>query len=68
LAILKSKSESAAIAMGSATTTGTDTKATLVVTLDLSGAKPGRYFLATRREEQGQEAAAYYFPVLITEH
>jgi len=68
LAILKSRSESAAIAMGSATTTGTDAKATLIVTLDLSGAKPGRYFLATRREEQGQEAAAYYFPVLVTEN
>lgn len=68
LAILKSKSEGAAIAMGSATTTGTDVKATLVVTLDLAGAKPGRYFLATRREEQGQEDAAYYFPVLVTEH
>jgi hypothetical protein len=68
LAILKSRSESAAIAMGSATTTGTDVKATLIVTLDLSGAKPGRYFLATRREEQGQEAAAYYFPVLVAEN
>ncbi len=67
-AILKSRSESAAIALGSASTTGTDVQATLVVTLDLSTAKPGRYFLATRREEQGQEDAAYYFPVLITRH
>jgi hypothetical protein len=62
LAILKSKSERAAIAMGAVTSTGTDANATLIVTLDLSGANPGRYLWATRREEQGQENAAYYFP------
>jgi hypothetical protein len=38
----------------------------LIVTLDLSAAKPGRYFLATRKEGQGQEDEAYYYPVLIT--
>lgn len=65
-AILKSRSESAAIALGSATATGNEAQATLVVTLDLSAATPGRYFLATRREEQGQEQAAYYYPVLIS--
>lgn len=65
-AILKSKSEGTAIVLGSATTAGTSPKLTLVVTLDLSTAKPGRYYLATRREEQGQEEAAYYYPVLIT--
>jgi hypothetical protein len=65
LAILKLRSEYAAIALGSATTSGSDAKIMLVVTLDLSVARPGRYFLATRREEQGQEDAAYYYPVLI---
>lgn len=66
-AILKSKSESAAIALGSATATGNDARVTLVVTLDLSAATPGRYYLATRLEEQGQEQAAYYYPVLISD-
>lgn len=65
VAILKSRSESTAIVLGSATTTGSGAKLTLAVTLDLSTAKPGRYYLATRREEQGQEEAAYYYPVLI---
>jgi hypothetical protein len=64
-AILKSRSESAAIALGSATATGNQARVTLVVTLDLSAAAPGRYYLATRLEEQGQEQAAYYYPVLI---
>ena len=66
LAILKSPSENAAIALESATTTGTGAKLTLVVTLDLRAAKPGRYYLGTRREQQGQEEAAYYYPVLIS--
>ena len=66
LAILKSRSESTAIALGSATTTGTDKKIAVVVTFDLSSAKPGRYYLGMRREEQGQEQAAYYYPVLIS--
>lgn len=65
LAILKSRSEDAAIALGSATAVGNGPKVTLVIKLDLSAAKPGRYYLATRREEQGQETAAYYYPVLI---
>jgi hypothetical protein len=43
-----------------------DTKVTLVVTFDLSAAKPGRYYLGIRGEEQGQEQAAYYYPVLIS--
>ena len=66
LAILKSPHENAAIALGSSNTIGSGSKIMLVVTLDLSAAKPGRYFLATRREEQGQQEAAYYYPVLIT--
>lgn len=66
LAVLKSRSESTAIALGSATTTGNDSKVALVVTFDLSSAKPGRYYLGIRREEQGQEQAAYYYPVLIS--
>jgi hypothetical protein len=65
LAILKSRSESTAIALGSANANGSGPRVTLVVKLDLSAAKPGRYYLATRREEQGQEEAAYYYPILI---
>jgi hypothetical protein len=67
VALLKSRSETSAIALGSAATSGNDVRATLVVTLDLSAAKPGRYFLGTRLEEQGQETAAYYYPVLISD-
>lgn len=65
LAILKSKTESTAIVLGSGSSNINNGKNVLVVTLDLSAAKPGRYFLATRREEQGQEDEAYYYPVLI---
>jgi hypothetical protein len=66
VAILKSKTESTAIVLGSGSSNVSNGKTMLVVTLDLSAAKPGRYFLATRREEQGQEDEAYYYPVLIT--
>ncbi len=65
VAILQSKSQNAAVALGSATTTGTDVNPSLVLTFDLSGTKPGRYFLATRLEEQGQQDAVYYYPVQI---
>ena len=65
--ILKSKSENAAIALGSATALTTEDShgLVLVLKLDLSTAEAGRYFLATRLEEQGQESAAYYYPILI---
>jgi hypothetical protein len=66
LAILKSKTESTAIVLGSGSSKISNGKNMLIVTLDLSAAKPGRYFLATRKEEQGQEEEAYYYPVLIT--
>ena len=64
--ILKSKSENTAIALGSAIATTAQDKQTviLVLKLDLSTAESGRYFLATRFE-QGEEGAAYYYPVLI---
>jgi len=65
VAILQSKSQNAAVALGSATTTGTGVNLSLVLTLDLSATKPGRYFLATRLEEQGQQDVAYYYPVQI---
>lgn len=65
VAILQSKSESGAIALGSALTAGGDADTSLVLKLDLSSTKPGRYYLATRMEEQGQQDAAYYYPVLI---
>jgi hypothetical protein len=66
VALLKSRSENTAIALGSATTAGTNAKVILILKMDLSVTTPGRYYLATRREEQGQEEAAYYYPVLIT--
>jgi hypothetical protein len=65
VAILKSKSETTAVALNSATASGTDSNRQVVLTLDLSNAEPGRYFLATRLEEQGQQEAAFYYPVLI---
>jgi hypothetical protein len=65
VAILRSTSENTAIALGSANATGTEAQVSLVVTLDLSEAKPGRYFLGTRLEEQGQQGAPNYYPVLI---
>ena len=65
VAILQSRSQNAAIASGSAVAAGTDANPELILTLDLSAAKPGRYFLTTRLEEQGQQDAAYYYPVQI---
>jgi hypothetical protein len=65
VAILKSKSENAAVALSSATSTGPESNRQVALTLDLSKADPGRYFLATRLEEQGQQDAAFYYPVLI---
>lgn len=66
VAILRSTSENTAIALGSAIATGTELHATLIVTLDLSEAKPGRYFLGTRLEEQGQDRTPNYYPVLVS--
>jgi hypothetical protein len=66
LAILKSRTENTAIVLGSGSSKISNGTNMLIVTLDLSAAKPGRYFLATRKEEQGQEDEAYYYPVLIT--
>jgi hypothetical protein len=65
VAILRSTSENTAIALGSANATGTEALVTLIVTLDLSEAKPGRYFLGTRVEDQGQQGNPNYYPVLI---
>src|SRR5205807_4743913 len=66
VAILRSTSENTAIALGSANATGTEAQASLIVTLDLSEAKPGRYFLGTRVEDQGQQGSPNYYPVLIS--
>lgn len=65
--ILKSQSENTAIALGTAAATTKENRADmiLVLKLDLSTAEAGRYFLATRLQEEGQESAAYYYPVLI---
>ncbi len=66
VAILRSTSENTAIALGSANATGTEAEVSLTVTLDLSEAKPGRYFLGTRLEEQGRQGTPNYYPVLIS--
>jgi hypothetical protein len=65
VAIFESKSESTAVALGSGTARGTELHATIIVTLDLSDVKPGRYFLGVRLEERGQEGTPNYYPVLI---
>ncbi len=66
IAILKSKTEDAAVALGSALTAPIGENQGLLVTLelDLSTAEVGRYFLATRLLEAGQDAS-YYYPVII---
>lgn len=65
VAILESQSQNTAVALGSAISSGDVKKTLLTLKLDLSSTKPGRYFLATRHEEQGQSDAAYYYPVLV---
>jgi hypothetical protein len=65
VAILESTSESTAVALGSANAKRTDLHATLVVTLDVSDARPGRYFLGIRFEKEGQQGAPNYYPLVI---
>jgi hypothetical protein len=65
VAVLQSKSQNAAVALGSANVTGTEQQATLIVTLDLSEARPGKYYLGTRLLEEGQDAIPSYYAVLI---
>jgi hypothetical protein len=67
VAILKSRSENTAIALGSADALvpGPNRGPTAVLKLDLSAASSGRYYLATRLESEGQAGAAYFYPVLI---
>lgn len=67
VAVLQSQSENAAIALGSAQATGTEEHPGVVVSLDLSEARPGRYFLGTRFVEQGQQGAPSYYPVTISD-
>jgi hypothetical protein len=64
--ILKSKSEDAAIALGSAVAKQTTDTRGLILTLklDLSAAESGRYYLATRLLAPGEDLA-YYYPVLV---
>lgn len=66
IAVLQSKSENAAVALGSANATGSEQHATLIVTLDLSDTRQGKYFLGTRLLEQGQHANPNYYSVLIS--
>lgn len=65
IAVLQSKSENAAVALGSANATGTEQRATLIVTLDLSEARAGKYYLGTRLLEQGQQSNPSYYAVLV---
>jgi len=67
VAILKSRVENTAIALGSADAKAVDKNLgpAAVLRLDLSAAAPGRYFLATRQDSEGQEGSAYYYPILI---
>ena len=65
IAVLQSKSENAAVALGSATATGTEQHATLIVTLDLSESRPGRYYLGTRLLQPGQQSNTSYYAVLV---
>jgi hypothetical protein len=60
VAVLQSKSQNAAVALGSANVAGTEQHATLIVTLDLSEARPGKYYLGTRLLEDGQDIPSYY--------
>ena len=67
VAIVESKAENAAVALGSAVTKGPEAQPTIIVTLDLSSAKPGRYFLETRLEEGTQTGVLSYYPVLVSD-
>jgi hypothetical protein len=67
VAILKSRTENGAVALGSAVTRGTEAQPIIVVSLDLSAATPGRYFLETRLEEASQEDALTYYPVVVSD-
>ncbi len=62
VAILKSRTENGAVALGSAVTRGTEAQPIIVVSLDLSAATPGRYFLETRLEEASQRGRSDLLP------
>ena len=67
VAILESRMENAAVALGSAVTKGPEARPTIIITLDLSSAKPGRYYLETRFEEASQYGTLSYYPVLVSD-
>jgi hypothetical protein len=67
VAIVESRAENAAVALGSAVTKGSEAQSTIIVTLDLSSAKPGRYFLETRLDEASQQDALTYYPVVVSD-
>ena len=65
VAILESKLESTAVALGSAVAKLSGGQPTLVVSLDLSDARPGSYFLGTRLEKPDSPPVADYYRVQI---
>lgn len=65
VAVLESQSQGTAVALGSAMTQRQEGRPTLVIGLDLSEVRPGKYFLGIRRENNGQEEIANYYPVVI---
>jgi hypothetical protein len=67
VAVLESQEENTAIALGSATTREIGEHLTMIVTLDLSQVRPGRYFLGTRKDAAGHEGAPSYYPVVVSD-
>ncbi|MFL6446233.1 MAG: hypothetical protein ACJ746_00805 [Bryobacteraceae bacterium] len=67
VAILESRMENTAIALGSAPARAVGEQIVLVVTLDLSQVRPGQYLLGTRRDTNGHQEAPSYYPVLISD-
>ena len=67
IAIVGSKAENAAVALGSAVTKGPEAQPTIIVTLDLSSAKPGRYFLETRLDETSRPGVLSYYPAVVSD-
>jgi hypothetical protein len=67
VAVLGSESENTAVALSSAATQITAGQRTLIVTLDLSQVRAGRYFLGTRLQRNGHQEEPSFYPVLIAD-
>jgi hypothetical protein len=67
VAVLESKSDYRPVALASGIAKGTTSALELVVNLDLAEVPANQYFLGIRLDDNGQQDAPDYYPVMIAE-